>query len=44
MTLKIDLTAVKGLQPAELRVMQKLLDVYNRHRSANAIKDSFYEG
>lgn len=44
MTLKIDLAAVKGLQPAELRVMQKLLDVYNRHRSANAIKDSFYEG
>lgn len=44
MTLKIDLTAVKGLLPEELLVMQKLLDVYNRHRSANAEKDSFYEG
>ena len=44
MSLKIDFSAVKGLQPAEMRILQELVDVYNRHRSANAEKERFYEG
>jgi hypothetical protein len=35
---------VAGLPPAETLKLQKLVEVFNRHQSGNAIKHKYYEG
>ena len=37
-------TQVKGLPKAEQSMLQNLIDVYNKHWTANEIKDKYYEG
>ena len=36
--------AVQGLTPEEGRQLQELAQVYEYHRSRNALKDKYYEG
>ena len=44
MELKLDPNEISGLSPEDAAIIRKLVNVYDKHKTANAKKDRFYEG
>ena len=44
MELKLDPNEISGLSPEDAAIIRKLVNVYDKHKAANAKKDRFYEG
>ena len=44
MELKLDPNEISGLSPEDAAIIRKLVNVYDKHKAANAKKDLFYEG